>query len=77
MINKYKLTGELNIKRFYLPLKHDSKCPQCGTTNTHNFAFNYLHYPELNDEIPVVICCNNCNNEYEFKVLVELSVTIK
>ncbi|MDM8565105.1 hypothetical protein QUF74_05575 [Candidatus Halobeggiatoa sp. HSG11] len=77
MSKKHKISGELNIKRFYLPLKHDSQCPKCSTTNTHDFAFEPLHYPELNNEISIVICCENCNNDYEFKLLLELGVIIK
>ena len=69
--------GELNIKRFYLPFANYSTCSKCGFKNIIDFNFESLHYPELNQDIPVTVCCGGCSNDYDFKISLQLNVTIK
>lgn len=44
------VTGDVDlsgIKRCYVGLKVNAKCPQCQSTVTHDFTENYLSYPEI------------------------------
>jgi len=68
---------EIDVKRFYIPIEHETNCPNCNTKNKANLnAGGYLSYPTLNKKEGVYMCCNECGQEYEFDLTLKMSVEI-
>jgi hypothetical protein len=67
---------EVQVKRFYLPIKVDVQCPECKIVNTKDFEMDYLSYPTVNDEESVYMCCDECDVEFEFSVTLRLSLDV-
>lgn len=68
--------NEINVKRFYLPVKVEVECPECKKKNENDFECDYLSYPVTNKKEPVYICCGHCDQEYEFDVTLGLSLDV-
>ena len=68
--------NEINVKRFYLPIKVDIECPHCKEKNEKDFESDYLSYPFTNKKEAVYICCDHCDEEYEFDVSLGLKLDV-
>ena len=67
----------LDIKRFYIPLQIDTKCPNCGKEiNVDLNGDDYLSYPYLNKPESVYCYCNECGAEFDFEITLRLKVEI-
>ena len=68
--------GSIEVKRFYLPVALETKCPQCGTVHVDNFEDNYLSYPNLglNERY---MWCDNCESEYHYDIELVVEVSKK
>ena len=68
-------TGEIDVKRFYLPINITTDCPHCRKTNEKDFYEDYLSYPSLGEPIEVWQYCEHCEEEYNFKVTLTAQLT--
>ena len=77
-MEEFKVHGEksLEIKRFYLPIKFSVNCPHCGASNEKDFDDDYLSYPTINKKEAVYMCCDNCDDEYEFDVCLSVGLEV-
>lgn len=67
----------LEIKRLYLHgVKIEWDCPQCKIKRTHDFGFDYLSYPKINQEMELVLFCEECNENYEIKGKLNMSIEL-
>lgn len=77
-VEKFKVHGEneIEVKRFYLPLVVSIDCPRCKSVNEVDFNNEYLSFPVTNKNNAVYVCCNNCDNEYEFDVNLSIEIEV-
>lgn len=70
---------EIDVKRFYLPLKVTTKCPHCGREVTRNFEDYYLSYPTVNVPMDINFMheTDDGNDEHEWSVRAILRVTLE
>jgi len=67
-------TGDIEVKRFYVPFVIESDCPHCGELNKFGEDDNdYLMYPKIGEKEKVSFCCTECDASWEEEIL--LSVT--
>ena len=64
---------EINVKRFYIPIKGMVKCPHCNVDQEIDFSEQYLSCPTLNQKESVYQFCNNCDEEFEFDITLKMS----
>jgi len=67
---------EINVKRFYLPVKVDVECPHCGEKHVRDFSVNYLSYPKINKRNHVYVYCESCDGEFEFDATLKVSLEV-
>lgn len=67
---------EIEVKRFYLPVKFDIQCPHCGAINPIDLESQYLSYPTVNKKESEYRECDHCDKEFEFDIKVEVGVEI-
>jgi len=68
-----ELTGNLEIKRFYLEgLKITEKCPKCGKEIIHKTC---LSYPEINGIEQIWFVCEDCD-DYNFGKRIQVNISI-
>lgn len=71
-----KPSGELAIKRLYLPgVVAYFSCPACAKEISFDFADDYLSYPTPGKEEIVCLCCPECEEEIYFTVVLKLNLT--
>lgn len=77
MIKTKKITCEssIDVKRFYLPAIITGVCPTCGNNVEMDLESDYLSYPLLNVAEGRHFYCSECENEWEFKLTLEISIT--
>lgn len=64
-------------KRFYLPgVVIKSKCLNCKKEMKRDLGDDYLSYPETNKSESVYFYCNDCDIEFEEKIIIKLSVEL-
>jgi len=68
--------NEIQVKRFYLPIQLEVNCPHCQEKCTKDFDNDYLSYPVTNKKESVYICCDDCDGEFEFDVILRLSLDV-
>lgn len=74
-INKTKLEGEIEVKRFYLNgVEMVSLCPNCREASFWNGDSEYISHPNLDENQYVHFCCDDCEEEWEeyFKMSIVL-----
>ena len=77
-IIEIKGTDEIEVKRLYMPVSVDIKCPHCQVENNHDFNFSqdYSSYPCLNTMEEIHAYCDSCDNEFSFKAALKMSLDI-
>lgn len=73
---KIKEEFEVGVKRFYLPVEIDKLCPSCNNKCTISLGNDYLSYPTLNTELNLYHCCDSCDTEFEFDIVLKMSIEI-
>lgn len=73
---KVEGTDIIDVKRFYLPIKLNFKCPHCGSDINHDFNSDYLSYPQLNTKSSIGIWCRECDKESEFDMTLEVGIKV-
>lgn len=68
--------GEIEVKRFYVPIEVKVPCAHCGAELTKNFGQDYLSYPSLNTPEEVGIYCETCDEESVFNVTLKLALEV-
>ena len=67
---------EIQVKRFYLPVEVEITCPDCQAKLSKDFEQDYLSYPVTNKKESVYLYCDDCDGEFEFDVVLKLSLDI-
>lgn len=67
---------EIEVKRFYLPLKMTVNCPHCNEEKNIDLSDDYLSYPTLNEAETIYQCCDHCDKEFEFDLTLRMSVDV-
>lgn len=66
---------ELDVKRFYLPgVELSSPCPKCGHVCVHDLSSDYLSYPVANVPEDKHFYCDECNHEWDERIVLRVSV---
>lgn len=66
---------ELEVKRFYMyGVTIESQCPCCKETHTFDGEKDCLDYPPVNEEINISFYCEDCNEEWNEKIILEINV---
>ena len=65
---------EIEVKRFYVGHEIKIPCPECGKSELSFLGDDYLSYPSLNVEEPAHGYCDECDNEFELGVKLELNI---
>ena len=70
-----KYTGQLDIKRLYLPgVKISRNCPECGSEIVWNGSNQYLSYPMVGEPEQFYLYCEDCDREWSVDYRLELSM---
>ncbi len=67
---------EVQVKRFYLPIEVEITCPYCQEKQKKDFEDDYLSYPTANQKEKIYVCCDNCDEEFEFDVILRLALDV-
>ena len=67
---------ELDIKRFYLPLKINVICHNCGNPSEIDLDKDYISYPTINDTITIGAMCIDCGECFELDAILNISLKI-
>ena len=73
-------TFTIEMKRFYLPLVIEAKCPECGELVERDCADDYLSYVEVFADTAIhmvhdIDTPNGGYDEHEFEVMVRFGFT--
>ncbi len=66
--------GEIEVKRFSLPIVIKVNCPKCETLNEYDFNDNYLSYPTLNKPESIEIYCIGCEDYFSHNVTLKIAI---
>jgi len=72
---------EIEVKRFYFPVKINWKCPN-GHINVRDFEEDYISYPLVNKEMNFDFYCQECDEEgiedpvYETNLKIKINIEI-
>lgn len=66
----------IEIKRFYLPLTISDECPECGVEVENDCEITYLSYPTLNVPHCETFWCEDCEEEWEGWIQLDLTVKV-
>lgn len=78
-----RATGELNIKRCYLPgMAIEATCPECGRRVTDNLGGRYLSYPTVGEWVTHDMYCYtegegdtpDAEHEWEIEIFICISI---
>lgn len=78
-IRKIKAKGkfEIDVKRFYLPIKFSLKCPKCGEKLKFNLDDNYMSFPVVNDKDEHIGgYCGKCESDLLVNVELKISLNV-
>jgi len=64
---------EIEVKRFYLPVKIEANCPECGEHVVYDLNDNYLSYPDANVPFGHTMYCE-CEHEWEVPVILRVTM---
>jgi hypothetical protein len=64
-------------KRTYLPgIEIHDRCKKCKTIKIWNGNESYVSYPVLGEPTTVYMYCNECNNEWQIKIILTFNIKI-
>lgn len=67
----------LDIKRFYIPgTKIIGNCPECGEYLEKDFDEQYLSYPSISKNNKEYMYCDECDNEAEIELRLNISLDL-
>lgn len=66
--------GSIEVKRFYLPVEFEIKCPKCGTHLYDDFEQQYLSFPYINENEEGSVYCENCELHCTYPVKLQVTV---
>lgn len=70
--------GEVEVKRFYLPITLETNCPcDSGTPCKSDISREYLSYPIINEWIDHSFYCEECDKFFEKKVRLNISIDLQ
>lgn len=73
-----KPKGVIEVKRFYLAgTIIEGTCPNCGEHIKHDLGDQYLSYPAMNTPFKESVYCEECDEEVEVTLQLNVSVDIK
>ena len=77
-MKSFKVEGihTIKVKRFYLPVTVDVKCPKCNTSIQRCFSDDYLSYPKINEKEMVSAYCDECDCEFEFPTMLKVQLDV-
>ena len=77
-MEKFEIKEEFDIevKRFYLPIEVERKCPQCYNPCKKNLGEDYLSYPVGNKVEPLHFYCDVCDTEFEADSILKISMEV-
>ena len=76
-MKKYEInSGEIDAKRFRLPVIHKQNCPICGESAERNLEEHYLMYPDLG-EFEFDMYCDECGHEWGLKAKLTIILEIE
>ena len=67
---------ELDIKRFYLPIKIERECPRCGAEGISDLSRDYLSYPTVNGRECIPFYCDSCNDWFGVDAVLRISLEL-
>ena len=67
---------ELQVKRLCLPVRLALKCPKCKITTIKDLNREYLSYPIVNRPEELYHCCPNCENEFDTKITLKMTMEV-
>ena len=67
---------EVEVKRFYIPLKMAVNCPHCNAEKKIDLSDGFLSYPTLNEVEAIYQFCDHCDKEFEFDLTLRMSVDV-
>lgn len=65
---------EVDVKRFYAPFIVHSGCPKCKKPHKKDLSTDYLSYPTLGKPERVGFHCEDCEHEWEKRVVLGLTL---
>lgn len=70
-------TGALDVKRFYMrDVYLVARCPKCDYETKHDFASDYLAYPEVNRPFDHGCYCPKCDHEWTVRLTLSLALAV-
>jgi len=67
---------ELQIKRFYLPIKLKKECPRCGKSSESDLSMEYLSYPTVNGKESIPFYCDACDSWFAADATLRISIEV-
>jgi len=75
---KGKATGELAVKRLWLPgLQEHVKCPNCGHETWNDLNGDHINYPMLGKWEEHGHYCSECGHEWVFDMKINITVDVR
>jgi hypothetical protein len=65
----------IDVKRLYLPIIIEGKCPQCNAEYERDLNDAYLSYPKVNVPEPFTCWCLECRHEWQ--IVIQLNVSLE
>lgn len=72
-----RASGQIDVKRFYIPgVKVIGNCKHCGKPVSFDMASHYLSYPVFGSESTEYFYCEPCDENTEFKIQLDLRISV-
>lgn len=69
-------TYNIDVKRLQLPYIIEGSCKECGEPFKIDLENDILYYPKLNEPTEVYYYCEKCVENYEVKIIIDITVKI-
>lgn len=78
-MERFEVTGEneISVKRFYLPLVIDVKCPKCQSIQKLDFNDSYLSYPTVNKPNRTDVHCKACDDYFDVNIILRIAIELE
>lgn len=67
-------SGQIDVKRLYLPVEFQVECPKCRTKLPDDFDQQCLSYPAINELERRGMYCDDCDLEFSYSVKLQVSL---